>query len=159
MPKDGDVFVNEYGGRQSYVSTRLDLIPPENLLLLGQCLGWGAKEYGEHNWHQIPLNENLNHALVHLIEWMKGDRSEPHLVNAIARINFALWHAIQDGSQPLSYIHPRMKVEATEDADDDSTNVLIEEEETGIDFQPPKTKFFHTTDSIEHIQRGQTDKT
>lgn len=104
--KDGDLYVNEYGGRQSYVSCRLDLIPPENLLLLGQCLGFGAKKYGEWNWRQIPSQENLNHALVHIVKWLSGDRDEPHLVNAVARLNFALWHAIQNGEQGLEYEHP-----------------------------------------------------
>lgn len=106
--KDGDTVVNESGGRQSHVSARMDLIPPLNQLLLGECLGFGANKYGENNWHLISQQENLNHALVHILKWLDGDRSEPHLVNALARVNFALYHAIKEGDQPPQYIHPDM---------------------------------------------------
>jgi len=105
---EGGTVVNEQGGRQSHVSARLDLIPHDNELLLGECLSFGADKYGEDNWKQIPLQDNLNHAMVHLRKWLAGDRTEPHLVNTLARVNFALWHAIQNGEQPKRYIHPEM---------------------------------------------------
>lgn len=133
--KDGDTYVNEHGGRQSYVSARVDLIPPENLMLLGQCLGFGAKKYGENNWHQIPQRENLNHALVHILKWLSGDRSEPHLVNTLARVNFALWHAIQDGEQPHEYIHPdTLKKEISEKAIEEAAERIFSLDETTIRF-------------------------
>jgi hypothetical protein len=107
--KDGETVINEHGGKQSFIAARLDLIPPENQLLLGECLGFGARKYGEKNWQNIPLEDNLNHLLVHVTKYLAGDRSEPHLVNVLARGNFALWHAIQSGEQPLRYIHPDMQ--------------------------------------------------
>lgn len=167
-PKDGDLYVNEHGGRQSYVSARLDLIPPENLLLLGQCLGFGAKKYGEGNWHQIPQNENLNHALVHIVKWLNGDRSEPHLVNVLARVNFALWHAIQDGQQPTEYIHPDMKK-----AQENANNGQPTEEEieaANKDWFIRRLRFicnlteeqaeeaYNSSKTVEYISPGQTDR-
>ena len=107
--KEGDTITNEAGGKQSYIPERIDLIPPENLLLLAQCLGFGAQKYGELNWQKIPLRDNLNHAMVHVTKYSAGDRQEPHLVNAIARLNFALWQAIQQEEQPKQYIHPEMQ--------------------------------------------------
>ena len=105
---DGDTVTNEKGGKQSHVAARLDLIPHDNELLLGECLGFGARKYGEDNWKKIPLDDNLNHALVHIRKYLAGDRTEQHLVNTLARVNFALWHAIDSGEHPRQYIHPDM---------------------------------------------------
>lgn len=106
---EGETITTEQGGKHSYVAARLDLVPPENALLLGECLGFGAKKYGEENWHGIPERDNLNHAMVHVTKWMAGDRGEPHLVNALARLHFALWHAIKSGEQPKRYEHPEIE--------------------------------------------------
>lgn len=117
---DGDTVTNEFGGKQSHVTARLDLIPHDNELLLGECLGFGANKYGEDNWKKIPLDDNLNHALVHIRKYLAGDREEQHLVNTLARVNFALWHAIESDQHPRRYIHPDM-LKAGQD-----TNGLIE---------------------------------
>lgn len=108
MPTAAKTCVNEKGGKQSYVAERMDLIPTRPLLLLAQCLGFGAAKYGENNWHLISERENLNHAQIHITLWLDGDRSEPHLVNAAARIFFALWHAVKSGEQPTHYNHPEL---------------------------------------------------
>ena len=108
LVSDGDTVTNEHGGKQSHVAARLDLIPHDNELLLGECLGFGAGKYGEDNWKKIPLEDNLNHALVHIRKYLAGDRVEQHLVNTLARVNFALWHAIDSGEHPRQYIHPDM---------------------------------------------------
>lgn len=76
------------------------------LRLLAQCLGFGARKYGKENWKQIDQVDHLNHAMNHINEWNRGDRSEPHLVNAMARLTFALWQAVEQGQQPDTYIHP-----------------------------------------------------
>lgn len=104
--KDGEKVVNQSGGSQSFVSARFDCIPPVVLRLLAQCLGFGARRYGDENWKKIPMEDHLNHAMNHINEWRAGDRSEPHLVNAMARITFALWQAVDSGQQEGKYIHP-----------------------------------------------------
>lgn len=105
-PADGQTIVNEKGGKQSFIAARFDCIPPKALRLLAQCLGFGARKYGKDNWRNIPLEDNLAHAMNHLNEWNAGDRSEPHLVNALARTTFALTQAVEAGQQADRYIHP-----------------------------------------------------
>lgn len=104
--RDNQTYTNEQGGKQSFVSARFDCIPPVVLRLLAQCLGFGARKYGKDNWKQIEQWDHLSHAMNHINEWNRGDRSEPHLVNAIARLTFALWQAVEQGQQPDTYIHP-----------------------------------------------------
>lgn len=103
--KDGDTITNEAGGKQSFISARFDCIPPVCLRLLAQCLGFGARKYGKDNWRNIPIEDNIAHAQNHLNEWMLGDRSEPHLVNALARVSFALAQAVDSKQQPAQYEH------------------------------------------------------
>jgi hypothetical protein len=104
--RDGDTVTNERGGKQSFIAARFDCIPPECLRLLAQCLGYGAKRYGRENWRQIDIEDNIAHAMNHLNEWRRGDRSEPHLVNTLARVTFALSQAVASGAQSDTYVHP-----------------------------------------------------
>lgn len=106
LTKDNQTYTNEQGGKQSFVSARFDCIPPVVLRLLAQCLGFGARKYGKDNWKQIEQWDHLSHAMNHINEWNRGDRSEPHLVNAMARLTFALWQAVEQGQQSDTYIHP-----------------------------------------------------
>lgn len=108
-PLDGRTVTNNQGGKQSFVSARFDCIPPVVLRLLAQCLGFGARKYGDTNYQNISMRDHLNHAINHINEWNRGDRSEPHLVNAMARLTFALWHAVDQNQQPDTYIHPDEK--------------------------------------------------
>lgn len=98
--------VNEQGGKQSHLDARFDCIPPVVLRLLAQCVGFGARKYGDENWKNIPQQDNLNHAMNHINEWNRGNRDEPHLVNAMARLTFALWQAVDSKDQPDTYLHP-----------------------------------------------------
>lgn len=104
--QDNQTYTNEQGGKQSFVSARFDCIPPVVLRLLAQCLGFGARKYGKDNWKQIEQWDHLNHAMNHINEWNRGDRSEPHLINAMARLTFALWQAVDQKQQSDTYIHP-----------------------------------------------------
>jgi hypothetical protein len=106
LPPENNTTVNEQGGRQSHLDARFDCIPPVVLRLLAQCLGFGARKYGKDNWKKIPQWDHLNHAVNHINEWNRGNRDEPHLVNAMARLTFALWQAVDSKDQPDTYIHP-----------------------------------------------------
>lgn len=103
---EGETITNAKGGKQSFTKAMFSAIPAISLKLLAECLGFGARKYGFDNWKSLSLEENICHALNHLNEYRLGDRSEPHLVNAMARISFALWHAVDQGEQPSTYIHP-----------------------------------------------------
>jgi len=109
LPKDNQIVTNENGGKQSFVSARFDCIPPVVLRLLAQCLGFGARKYGKDNWKNIEQWDHLNHAMNHINEWNRGDRNEPHLVNAMARLTFALSQAVEQNQQPDTYTHPEEK--------------------------------------------------
>lgn len=102
-PQKSTTVVNEQGGKQSHLDARFDCIPPVVLRLLAQCLGFGARKYGKENWKNIPQWDHLNHAMNHINEWNRGNRDEPHLVNAMARLTFALWQAVDSKDQPDTY--------------------------------------------------------
>jgi len=108
MPVEGQKVTNENGGSQSFIEADFQCVPPKPLRLLAQCLGFGRRKYGFENWKNIPLEDNLSHAMNHINEWRAGDRSEPHLVNAMARITFALSQVIDSKEHPERYIHPDM---------------------------------------------------
>ena len=100
---DGETVTNENGAQQSFIAADFHCIPPVVLRLLAQCLGFGRRKYGFENWKGISVDDNLSHAMNDINEWRLGDRSEPHLVNAIARLSFALWHAVDNGDQSERY--------------------------------------------------------
>lgn len=106
--KEGETIETPEGGKHSFTLANFDCIPPECLRLLAQCLGFGAAKYGKENWKKIPIEDNLAHAMNHINEWRRGDRTEPHLVNAMARITFSLWLAVDSGEQEDTYRHPEM---------------------------------------------------
>jgi len=103
---DGQRVTNENVGSQSFLSARFDCIPPIVLRLLAQCLGFGARKYGKDNWKKIPIDDHLSHAMNHINEFRRGDNTEPHLVNAMARITFALSCAVDEKLQDDQYTHP-----------------------------------------------------
>lgn len=45
--------------------------------------GCGGTKYGRFNYHKgMPVHQTINHAIVHVIRWLLGDRTEPHLAKA-----------------------------------------------------------------------------
>jgi len=64
--RDGNVeSVNAFGGRQSEIPCRFDLIPACALHEVAKVLKEAAKKYGEGNWRRITLEDHLSHALRH----------------------------------------------------------------------------------------------
>lgn len=88
--KDAPVEVNEHGGKQSRCLYRCDLLPAHAVLAVAQVLKEGAEKYGEDNWHNITAQENINHAMIHLLAIRAGDTTDDHLEHAACRILFAL---------------------------------------------------------------------
>lgn len=75
--KDAPIETNDSGGKQSATIARLDLLPPLALLQVGKVLKHGVK-YGVDNWRLIRPREHLNHALIHALAWLAGDRKDDH---------------------------------------------------------------------------------
>lgn len=101
---------------QSHVAARFDCIDPVVLKLLAECLGYGAEKYYPYSYLCIPVEDHINHALNHINEHRrlgqdKTQKSEDelHLVNALARITFAISCLAQQGSYPDTYSHPEDK--------------------------------------------------
>ncbi len=88
--KDAPTTTNEHGGKQSDSPYRADLLPAHALLAIAAVMKGGADKYGADNWHKIPAEENVNHALVHLFARRAGDTSDDHLEHAATRLLFAL---------------------------------------------------------------------
>lgn len=98
--------VNAAGGKQSHLGARFDCVPATSLRLLAQCCGFGANKYGKGNWKLIESDDHICHAMNHLNEFNRGDRSEPHLVNALTRVSMALERLVESGDHPVDYHHP-----------------------------------------------------
>jgi len=82
---DDEIEVHPGGGKGSKVEERFDLIPPKALTAVAKAMSSGAKKYGEWNWELLDPEVSINHAMRHLVMWLKGDDSEDHLAHAAAR--------------------------------------------------------------------------
>lgn len=85
----GAIEVYEGGGKRGSVEERYDLVPPAGLQKVAVAMAEGAKRYGDHNWHGLPISNCTNHALKHIYQWIDGDRSEDHLGHAAANLLMA----------------------------------------------------------------------
>ncbi|MBR1760912.1 MAG: hypothetical protein IJ741_07010 [Schwartzia sp.] len=64
-------------------------LSPAWLDALAEGLTAGAAKHPGATWRKIPCREHLFRALRHIIMYLKGDRSEKHLVNASMRLMMA----------------------------------------------------------------------
>lgn len=87
---DEPTHINERGGGQSALPYRADLLPFTALLSISRVLKTGADKYGPDNWRKIDQDDHLNHALVHIMAWLAGDRQDDHLSHAACRMLFAM---------------------------------------------------------------------
>ena len=94
----GDVGENKIiyksgASRNDIGKIRLDLIPPEALLELGEVFGEGAIRHGDENWKKgMPNSVVLNHMMRHLLLYMKGDRDEPHMGKVMFGCCVLIWN-------------------------------------------------------------------
>jgi hypothetical protein len=89
--KDAETVVNEYGGKQSKVEYRFDLLDPLAMFEITKVLKEGFDKYGDdENWRRISVKDHLNHLLIHVYAYLAGDRQDEHLSHAMCRAMFAL---------------------------------------------------------------------
>ena len=86
-----EVDTNKHGAKQSKLDFRFDLVDPESMQRLAHVLWYGSTRYGVGNWKNIPIGDNLNHALYHIYQFLAGSSREDHLGHAFARIMFAMY--------------------------------------------------------------------
>jgi hypothetical protein len=73
---------------------RIDLIPPELLIALGEVLQHGAAKYGERNWEKgMNWGRCYAAAMRHLLAWSMGEEIDaesglPHLAHAATNVAF-----------------------------------------------------------------------
>lgn len=63
---------------------RCDLLPVRAIIAVSKIFENGAKKYGENNWRKgIPLSRYMDSGLRHALKYLRGDRDEDHLSQAI----------------------------------------------------------------------------
>jgi hypothetical protein len=87
---DAPTVVNEAGAKQSATLYRADLLPAAATLAVAGVLKHGADKYGDNNWRGIPVDDHLNHAMVHVFAYLAGDKQDDHLEHAACRMLMAL---------------------------------------------------------------------
>lgn len=93
---DAEMTVNDKGGKQSHIPVRFDLIDAKALFEQAKVLHEGAVKYGENNWRKIPVEDHLNHLIMHAYAYLSGDRTDEHLSHIMCRATFAQAVAIED---------------------------------------------------------------
>ena len=94
----GDIGSNKIvyksgASRNDVGKIRLDLIPPEALLELGEVFGEGAVRHGDENWKKgMPNAVVINHMMRHLLLYIKGDRDEPHMGKVMFGCCVLIWN-------------------------------------------------------------------
>ena len=90
---ESKVIYSSGASRNDIGKIRLDLIPPEALLELGEVFGEGAVRHGDENWKKgMPNSVVLNHMMRHLLLYMKGDRDEPHMGKVMFGCCVLIWN-------------------------------------------------------------------
>ena len=80
---------NEFGGSQSDIPVRFDLVDAKAMFAMAGVLDHGARKYGENNWRAITIDEHLNHLIMHAYAYLSGDRTDEHLSHILCRAMFA----------------------------------------------------------------------
>jgi hypothetical protein len=93
---DAKIVTNAQGGAQSHVPYRMDLVDGPAQFAMAKVLAEGAKKYGANNWRNIPVEDHLNHLIIHTYAYLSGDTSDDHLAHAMCRAMFAQAVAITD---------------------------------------------------------------
>ena len=90
---ESKVIYSSGASRNDIGKIRLDLIPPEALLELGEVFGEGAIRHGDENWKKgMPNSVVINHMMRHLLLYMKGDRDEPHMGKVMFGCCVLIWN-------------------------------------------------------------------
>ena len=86
---DAPITTNALGGSQSHIKSRFDLIDGPALFEMASVLHKGAEKYGANNWRMIPVEDHLNHLIMHAYAYLSGDRTDEHLSHIMCRSMFA----------------------------------------------------------------------
>ena len=96
-PEPGKMYpFVEFGGGAKVSSLRpaYHLLEKAFLKALAKVAQEGAGKYGVGNWQKGDERfavERINHAFDHILSWINGDRSEPHLAKAAWGLMVTMW--------------------------------------------------------------------
>lgn len=89
--KGAPLVVNEAGARQSAIPFQLNAaFPWLGAIAVSRVIGEGLEKYGKDNWRGIPNDDHVHKALIHLVSYYSGDRSDDHIEHAACRLLMAL---------------------------------------------------------------------
>lgn len=79
------------GGQKGVKPERLDLIPPEFLLLLGRVYGMGAAKYSDHNYLKgFEWSKSYAALQRHVLAFWGGEEIDPE--SGLPHLGHAAWH-------------------------------------------------------------------
>ena len=88
-PVDEEIIVEPNGGMQSKIAGRFDLLPPLAIKEIAKVYDEGARKYADNNWKKLDIDSILNHAILHLFDYMQ-DSNTTDLSHAACRLTMAL---------------------------------------------------------------------
>lgn len=60
------------------------------LIRIAKVLQYGAERYEPNNWRLIPQESHINHALIHILAEIMGDKQDSHIDHALCRLMMAM---------------------------------------------------------------------
>lgn len=95
--QDDTIETLDNGAVQSKLPYLLANIPTEAMLSIGKVLYEGVQKYAkpgedstDANMRAIPVKSHLNHALVHIYNYLGGHTEEDDLAHALVRVMYAV---------------------------------------------------------------------
>lgn len=87
-----EIRANENGGKQHFRPYRLQALPPKAIIEVGKVRyeAHSIHGYGDDNYKLIDINEHINRALLHLMNYLDGNTDNEHLSHAATRVLMAL---------------------------------------------------------------------
>lgn len=91
--------IEEEGLKDYGHKPRIDLIDPDSILGLAECLEYGCRKYKPNSWQNIkdPLNTHYAALMRHILAWKKGELDDPesgiaHIKHVLSNAMFLLYH-------------------------------------------------------------------
>ena len=84
------------------------------LIRIAKVLQYGADRYEANNWRLIPQESHINHALIHLVAHLMGDKQDDHLDHALCRLMMAYATKISANFSYTEYMPKTLTIEKSE---------------------------------------------
>jgi hypothetical protein len=98
LEPDAEITVDANGYKTRKTPYRMELIPGEAILSIGEVFTTGAESHGDWNWLKGDPAHHVGKAITHLYAWLAGDRSDKHLQHAGCRVIMAITLEIKNAA-------------------------------------------------------------